>query len=290
MLLSIASVIKPPAPGFERTHASVFREFGRAQDVEFLIKEYSPSQIKSRSKSDPRQSKSLAHFHSDNDFDIDGKLEVRVLRSPDSGVFDGMNQAIDAARGEWMLFLNAGDWLARGIGDALRAALGNHEKTDFLYFDGVTVDADDGREFLRKAPDVLTLRDFFNRAPVLHPCLCVRRSLLEAFKFNTTFDLAADFDLMVRLVEANKKGVHIAHVGAFVLSGGLSEKFRIQARRQAKQSLLCHGHGWRNDVAVRYAFFRFLVRHFLIVGLIQRIPALQKRAHARSGGMPAGTY
>lgn len=37
-LLTIASVIKPPAPGFDKTVASVQREFAGAEDFEFLIK------------------------------------------------------------------------------------------------------------------------------------------------------------------------------------------------------------------------------------------------------------
>ena len=37
---------------------------------------------------------------------------VRILEQPDSSIYEGMNQAADAARGEYYYFLNCGDAFA----------------------------------------------------------------------------------------------------------------------------------------------------------------------------------
>ncbi len=37
---------------------------------------------------------------------------VRILKQPDTGIYDGMNQATQAARGEYLYFLNCGDAFA----------------------------------------------------------------------------------------------------------------------------------------------------------------------------------
>lgn len=42
----------------------------------------------------------------------DGGERVRILVQPDSGIYDGMNQATRAARGEYLYFLNCGDLFA----------------------------------------------------------------------------------------------------------------------------------------------------------------------------------
>lgn len=295
MILSVISVIKPPAAGFEKTRESVMREFGGADDVEYVIKEYSPGKSEMGPSPDPSSPFGLRRTSSDIDIDFDFDQDsdisgIRVIRAPDTGVFDGMNQAIGASRGDWLLFLNAGDWLAVGLGKALREAVSAHPEADFLYLDGVTVDAHDGREFLRKAPDALTLGDFLHRAPVLHPCLVVRRGVMDHYTFDTGLDLAADFDLMVRLVTDGKRGIHLSRVGAFVVSGGLSEQGRLRARWQAVRSQLRHGRGTGHALRVLAAHARFLFMHAAIVGIVRRIPVLQRRARARSGGMPAGTY
>lgn len=281
-LLTIATVIKPPAPGFDKTRESVLREFGECRDVEWLVK------IKDgKLKIEEREETGNSNFQSSI---FNYQFSLREIRTDDTGVFDGMNQAFEMAKGEWILFLNAGDWLAKGMGAAFREAVARHAQADFFFFEGVTVDAGDGREFLREAPDSLSLRDFLQRVPVLHPCLVVRRSVLRNLAFDTRMDLAADFDLMVRLVAGSYAGVHIPRIGAFVLSGGLSEQYRIRARRQAARSLLRNGPGGRFRFSVGAGFLRFLGIHFLIVGLIRKIPFLQRRARARSGGKPAGTY
>lgn len=38
--------------------------------------------------------------------------EVRILEQPDAGIYDGMNQATREARGEYLYFLNCGDYFA----------------------------------------------------------------------------------------------------------------------------------------------------------------------------------
>lgn len=275
MRLSIVTVTKSPAPGFEATYASVLREFGHSGETEYLIKAWD-------GESDWEEAApTLANG---------GSLSIRRVKGRDAGVFDAMNQCIEAASGEWIVFLNAGDWWAPGFAQRLFAAMDATPDADFIYFDGVTVDAGDRREFLRKAPKALTLRNFDHHVPILHPCLIVRRFIMADYRFDLRYDLAADFDLMVRFVADGLRGHHVAAPGACVISGGLSETHRIRARRQATLSVLDHSPVWADRLRVRCAFFTFLAKHFLIAQVIHRIPALQRRARRHSGGQPPGTY
>lgn len=280
--LSILTVIKPPAEGLEITLASVEREFGTSEDIEFIIKEWT---------ADAGGTPALLTEHALMPAESPaGGLMRRYLRSPDTGVFDGMNQALAAAAGDWILYLNAGDWLAGGFATAFREATKTNPEATFLYFDGVTVDARDGREFLREAPDTIRLEDFLHRAPVLHPCLLVRQSVLCRLGLDSSIDLAADFDLMVRLVAGGYRGKRSPRIGAFILSGGLSEQRCVRARRQASRSLLRHAPTLAFRIKVIAAFVRFLILHSLIVYVIRPLPFLRRRARARSGGQPAGSY
>lgn len=276
-LITVISVIKEPAAGFEKTRTSVYQEFGNYANVEYLIKEWSPPEcefVPEYSAQSPAKS----------------KLTVRHIYKTDRNVFDGMNQAVKAARGTWIVFLNAGDWFIAGFGDACMRFLEQHSDADYVYADGVTVDAIDGREFLRQAPAHLTLTDFLHRAPYLHPCMFVKRTVLLECAFDIQYDLAADYKLMVHLVSAGKQGQHLAHPAACILSGGLSEQYRIRAKRQALRALCVHSHRIGFRVKAIAAFLRFLIRHFLITQIIHKIPILRRLARTRSQGKPSGTY
>ncbi|MGJ8652846.1 MAG: glycosyltransferase [Opitutaceae bacterium] len=275
MLLTIVTVTKSPAIGFEETYTSVLREFGEYDDVEYLIKDWDATSEWAESSSPAENALGL---------------RIRRVKGKDSGVFDAMNQSIEAARGTWMLFLNAGDWFANGFAKHLLAAIQERSVREFLYFDGVTVDHGDRREFLRKAPAILDLSHFYYHAPILHPCLVVRRAKLAQNNFDLNYDLAADFDLMVRLVSDSSVGTHVSEPGAFILSGGLSEQQRIRARFQATRSLWKHRRSLVEGLRIGFAFVQFLVLHCIIVGLIHKVPMLQRGARKHTGGQSAGTY
>lgn len=55
---------------------------------------------------------------------MEGRLAVNVCSQPPRGIYAAMNQAWRLARGEWLLFLNAGDLLLDGAlaGEAIAAA------------------------------------------------------------------------------------------------------------------------------------------------------------------------
>ena len=274
MKFSVITVVKDVDAGFAETATSVEREFGQLADAEHIIKYWAEEGALNQT-TEVREGE---------------RLTRRVITCPDQGVFDAMLQALEHAEGEWVIFLNSGDWLATGFTEKLNAAITHNPESDVFYFDGVTVDVGDRREFIRLAPNTLDLSDFYSHVPVLHPCLVVRRSVLSQYKFDLEYDLAADFDLMVRLVSNQVTHTHIAAPGAFVISGGLSEQLRIRARSQATRSLWRHRRSLVEGLRVGAAYIKFLILHFIIVGIIHKVPVLQRRARRHTDGQPAGTY
>ncbi len=264
MQLTIITVLKAPVQGLDRTEASVSREFGDCDQVEHLLKEWTGEA-------------GLREVTLSNG---PGHLRRIRLSGQDGGVFDAMLQALERAEGEWVLFLNAGDWLGEGFAPALWEALqACPADCGVLYFDGVTVDFQDGREFPRKAPERLRLQDFYDHVPVLHPCLVLRRSLMSAYGYNCELELAADFDLMVRLVADGVPAWHVNFTGAYMLSGGLSERRRIRARVEATRSLLRQTRSPWQKTIICIRFGRFLMLHVVIVGLVHRLPWLRSWLH-----------
>jgi glycosyltransferase involved in cell wall biosynthesis len=128
---------------------------------------------------------------------------------PDGGVFEGQNKGARRARGEWLVFLNAGDRFASE--DALRLALEGAEGADIVYGD-VIWEKGTGERWISRQPDPLTL-EFFMRTALPHQATAVRRSIFERLgPFDTSFRVAADHAFFMKSIVIH--GARTKHVPA----------------------------------------------------------------------------
>jgi len=171
---------------------------------------------------------------------------------PDSGIYDAMNKAVAAAKGEWLFFLNAGDRFAdsRVLADiaaeidmATNAAI----RPSIVYGD-VVYFGDKGRR--RRRFNWLT-RSRLVFGDLCHQATFVRRDLFVAQGgFDTTLRYNADFDWFIK---AFRGGAQLHYVprdialfhdaGAHVLNHEKSEAERNVVRaRYCRRPLWLLGH------------------------------------------------
>ncbi|MGB4839007.1 MAG: glycosyltransferase family 2 protein, partial [Saprospiraceae bacterium] len=102
--------------------------------------------------------------------------QLRVFSEPDKGLYDAMNKAIQKAKGEYIIFLNAGDvFYDEGT---LTQVFTKSNGEDFIY--GNTVVVGKGgktRPYHKKKPDqsVVSYRSFINGMVICHQSMIVRR-------------------------------------------------------------------------------------------------------------------
>lgn len=109
---------------------------------------------------------------------------------PDQGIFDAMNKGIDRACGEWINFLNAGDWFYREdtVSTVFAKAYGS---ADFIYGHTLFLGGDFCRVVKAWDFDILWQTMVFT-----HQSLFARSEILKARKFDTRFKVCADYDLI----------------------------------------------------------------------------------------------
>lgn len=128
--------------------------------------------------------------------------QVRILEQPDTGIYDGMNQATRAARGEYLYFLNCGDFFTSEevlaqTAEEIRAALQSSgtEKTaqsDFpKIFYGDILDALRG-QVVTSNPHI---DDFacYRNVPCHQACI-YHYSLFEERGYNPVYRVRADYE------------------------------------------------------------------------------------------------
>ncbi len=140
---------------------------------------------------------------SDNTIQIarnSGDQRLVIHSETDKGLYDAMNKGLDMARGQYVLFLNAGDTF-HSPQTLEHYAEGAEREADIIYADTVLVDSERnviGPRHL-SAPKVLTRASFSQGMLICHQAFMVRRTL--APKYNLGYRFSADYDWTIRCIE-----------------------------------------------------------------------------------------
>jgi len=134
--------------------------------------------------------------------------DARILHvsQPQMGVSAARNTGISLARFDWLLFLDADDWLSPLHLERMTAALVSDPDLDAVHcgWARVTPDGQIVDKAYRKAGDLFAL---LARGPafVIHACI-VRRSLVEAIGgFDTSLRTCEDWDLWQRIARTGAR-------------------------------------------------------------------------------------
>lgn len=151
----------------------------------------------------------------------------RVISEKDNGIYDAMNKGIAMATGDIIGILNSDDFFSdENVVTRIVQAF-NQSGCDAVYGDLLFVD----RQNVNRIKRVWIAGDY--RPTLLyrgwmppHPTFYVRRHCYEKFgNFNTQFKVAADYDILLRLLLVNRIRVtYIPRVLINMRTGGVSTR------------------------------------------------------------------
>ena len=181
--------------------------------------------------------------------------KVIIHSSPDEGIYDAMNKGLTQASGDYVVFMNAGDYFPAS--DTLeqiahRCHL-NELPSDSLpavvYGNTDIVDAD-GR-FLHprrlQPPEQLTWRSFRHGMLVCHQAFYARMDLAKNTQYDTRYRYSADVDWCIRVMrEADRLGLALtnAHltVACYTEEGTTTRHHRESLRERYRVMVRHYGH------------------------------------------------
>lgn len=195
----------------------------------------------------------------DGTLDIVRKHAARIstlVSEPDRGVYDAMNKGMRLAKGEYLLFMNAGDVFAASdvLSKAAAAASADVLYGDFEYTAGPR------RGRVRADVD----RGVFN-----HQCVLYRKSLHATFGeyLDVPGLTAADYLFFMRLrasgrVSFRKLDLVISKVDPNGVSAGLQTFLQVNLTDGLLQRRGRYAVAWRISIHPIYHFLRRLLRGF----------------------------
>ena len=180
--LSIITIVRNDRAGLERSRSSLADQ--RLRDFEWVLVDGASTDA-TRPLVESLLAQGLA----------------RGISEPDAGIYDAMNKGLRLARGEHVLFLNAGDRL---IGpDALAravAAMTASGEPDIAFFGS---QMDFGGRILARAAKPPTY--LWHGQPGLHQATFVRRTLHLRHPFTQRYRVCGDYDALTRMAAAGAR-------------------------------------------------------------------------------------
>ena len=129
----------------------------------------------------------------DGTVDIIKKYEDKIaywVSEPDKGIYDAMNKGGLKATGDFIQFLNAGDWFENEY--VIEKIFKDwYKRVDVIYGDMI-IRRSDG-VYYAKAQD---LSHFENDFPLFHPSTFIARSVFVSHLFDVSYRISADFKLL----------------------------------------------------------------------------------------------
>lgn len=165
----------------------------------------------------------------------------RIHSSPDQGLYDAMNRGLDMARGDYVMFLNAGDTLHAG--DTLRQIADIIMANDFpgvVYGQTDIVDARRRRVADRhlRAPEHLTLKSFSEGMVVCHQAFVTLKRITAPFDLRYRF--SADYDWCIRVLQHSRHNILLPGVMVDYLAEGVTTKNRRASLVERFKIMCCY--------------------------------------------------
>ena len=158
----------------------------------------------------------------------DEKLKIQNLKfvsEPDDGIYDAINKGIMLATGDVIGLLHSDDTLANENVLSSYADLFYKYDTDSIYSDLVYVDKNNKSIRVWKSGDYFPKKILDGWMPP-HPTLFLRKKIFDKHGlYNTTFKIAADYEMVLRLFWKQKISTHYLPQTTYLMTlGGASNK------------------------------------------------------------------
>jgi glycosyltransferase involved in cell wall biosynthesis len=177
--------------------------------------------------------------------------KVIIQSEPDHGIYDAMNKGLTQALGDYVLYMNAGDFFPSA--DTLEQIARSCKLNDLpfeqlpavLYGNTDIVDSEGHYLHPRRLqpPEHLTWRSFRHGMLVCHQAFYARTDIAKNLQYNTEYRYSADVDWCIRVMrEGERAGLPLYNINKVVAcyteegattrhhKESLKERFRIMCR------------------------------------------------------------
>ena len=206
----------------------------------------------------------LAEQYKQQSDSSDNKHKVIILSEPDHGIYDAMNKGLTQVSGDYVVFLNAGDFFpnANTLEEIVHQCRLNEYPSDglpgVLYGNTDIVDGEGRYLHPRRLqpPAQLNWRSFRHGMLVCHQAFYARTDIAKNLQYDLRYRFSADVDWCIRVMrESERMGLPLSNIGMIVANyteegattqnhrASLKERFDVMRRHYGLLTTLVM-HAW----------------------------------------------
>lgn len=157
----------------------------------------------------------------------------------DNGIYDAWNKALEFVRGEWVLFMGAGDTFFHkdALTDFFKIAPSDCLRHSIIYGNVLYVRPDGRARYVSRKPN-LNYWEFGRPALPHHQGVFHNTRLFETLRFDTSYKIAADSKFVLEAMKSNTY-VHVDITIAKMCDDGISNDIRSVPMANAEIKRLC---------------------------------------------------
>lgn len=172
------------------------------------------------------------------------------ISEPDNGIYDAMNKGLAVATGEFVWFLNAGDF---AYSDEVLSDIfeGQELSSDVYYGETLILSEDRVPLGLRKKrlPKKLIWQSFKCGMVVCHQSIIVKREIVP--KYNLKYRYAADVEWVLEVLKRSKTRYNTHQIISKFTEGGVSSIYHKESLKERYNIMVTH-----------FGHLRTLISHF----------------------------
>lgn len=162
-------------------------------------------------------------------------INFKVYSEKDGGIYFGMNNGIDRASGDYIIFINAGDKLYDKNVIARVTEIIGDRRSEVFYGDCL---------FVYRNIGTIVKSDHNNLSyhmSIAHPATLVRKDVIKDNKFDISFKIAADYNMMLDLRSQDVDFVRLDMLVSVFYCDGISSIHLKDATLEACRAKKIHG-------------------------------------------------
>ena len=178
------------------------------------------------------------------------------VSEPDEGIYNAMNKGLRKAKGDYVLFMNSGDFLynANVLKDVFSRAI---SKEDLIYGDVMLRHEKKNWERLQKHPEAPQFSYFYKQTICQQACFIKRNLFDRIFYLNEDYKICADWEFLIYAIYIEK--INFKKIDVIIANydmQGVSSTFdyREIAKRERQQTIEKYFPLFKNDYETLSAY------------------------------------